>query len=67
MHVEIVNPAPGQRDFVVQPQCWKVERTFGWFGRNRLLSKEVETTTISSEANIYLASIRLMLRRRANV
>lgn len=67
MQVEIATPAPGQRGFVVQPQRWKVERTFGWFGRNRLLSKEVETTTISSEANIYLASIRLMLRRLANV
>lgn len=67
VQVEIATPAPGQRGFVVQPQRWKVERTFGWFGRNRLLSKEVETTAISSEADIYLASIRLMLRRLANV
>lgn len=54
-----------QRGFVVQPQRWKVERTFGWFNRERLLSKEFERTTESSESDLYLASIRLMLRRLA--
>ena len=52
-----------QKGFVVQPQRWKVERTFGWFNRERLLSKEFERTTQSSESDIYLASIRLLLRR----
>lgn len=61
--VEIVNRDKSQRAFVVQPQRWKVERTFGWLNWNRLLSKEFERTTESSEADIYLASIRLMLRR----
>jgi len=61
--IEIVNRPKNCRAFVVQPQRWKVERTFGWFNWNRLLSKEVERTTESSESDIYLASIRLMLRR----
>ena len=61
--IEIVNRPKGQRAFVVQPQRWKVERTYGWFNWNRLLYKEVERTTESSESDIYLASIRLMLRR----
>jgi putative transposase len=41
------------RAFVVQPQRWKVERTFGWFNWDRLLSKEFERTTESSESDIY--------------
>jgi putative transposase len=61
--IEIVSRPKNQRAFVVQPQRWKVERTFGWFNWNRLLSKEFERTTESSETDLYLASIRLMLRR----
>jgi len=30
--VDIVQRPPGQREFVVQPQRWKIERTFGWIG-----------------------------------
>lgn len=62
--VDIVKRPSGQRAFVVQPQRWKIERTFGWLGWYRILSKEYERTTESSESNVYLASIRLMLRRR---
>ena len=61
--VDIVTRAPSQREFIVQPQRWKIERTFGWLDWSRILSKEYERTTESSESNIYLASIRLMLRR----
>lgn len=61
--VDVVVRAPEQREFVVQPQRWKIERTFGWLDWSRILSKEYERTTESSESNIYLASIRLMLRR----
>ena len=61
--VDIVKRSPEQREFVAQPQRWKIERTFGWLDWSRILSKEYERTTESSESNIYLASIRLMLRR----
>jgi len=61
--IEIAIRTKNQRAFVAQPQRWKVERTFGWFNWNRLLSKEFERTTESSESDLYLASIRLMLRR----
>jgi putative transposase len=61
--VAIVQRSPEQRDFVAQPQRWKIERTFGWLNWSRLLSKEYERTTESSESDIYLASIRIMLRR----
>jgi putative transposase len=63
--VDVVSRSAEQREFVVQPQRWKIERTFGWLDWSRILSKEYERTTESSESNIYLASIRLMLRRLA--
>jgi putative transposase len=61
--VDIVQRTPEEREFVVQPQRWKIERTFGWLDWSRILGKEYERTTESSESDIYLASIRLMLRR----
>jgi putative transposase len=62
--VEIVarRPEPG---FHVLPQRWKVERTFGWFNRSRLLSKEYDVYTEVSEYWVYLASMQLMMRRLA--
>jgi putative transposase len=60
---EIVPRLQETRSFTPHPQRWKVERTLGWFDWFRLLSKEYERTTESSEADIYIASTRLMLRR----
>jgi transposase len=39
------------------------ERTFGWFGKYRRLSKDYEYLTASSEAVIDVAMIHLMVRR----
>jgi putative transposase len=61
----IVGKAPDQQGFVVHLRRWVVERTFGWLGRNRRLSKDYEEYPETSEAWIYLASIRLILRRLA--
>lgn len=51
--------------FVLLPKRWIVERTFGWLGRMRRLSKDYEYYPSSSESWIYLAMIRLMVRRTA--
>jgi putative transposase len=40
-----------------------VERTFAWMGKYRRLSKDYEFLPESSEVMIYLAMIRLMLKR----
>jgi putative transposase len=55
-------PPPG---FRVLPRRWVVERTFAWQGQNRRLSKDYEQLCSTSEALIYVAMIRLMLRRLA--
>lgn len=51
------------RGIEVLPRRWVVERTFAWLGRCRRLSKDYEFLPQSSEAMIYLAMTRLMLRR----
>jgi len=53
------------KGFVVLPKRWVVERTFAWLGYNRRLSKDYEYLPESSEAMIYIAMTRLMLRRLA--
>lgn len=61
--LEIVKRDKGVQGFQVLPRRWVVERTFGWLGRYRRLSKDYEGLTESSEAMIYAAMIRLMVRR----
>jgi putative transposase len=58
----VVNKRPGQTTFEVHKWRWIVERTFGWFGRYRRLSKDYEHITASSEAWIYIAMIHRMAR-----
>ena len=58
-------PPEGPRGFVVLPRRWVVERTFGWLGRWRRTSKDYEYLPQTSECVIYLAMIRVMLRRLA--
>jgi putative transposase len=64
--VEIVKRSDDQKGFVVLPRRWIVERTFAWFSRFRRLSKDYERLAETSEAWIYTAMIRLMLKRLAN-
>ena len=64
--VDIVARPRNQREFVAQPQRWKIERTFGWLDWSRILGKEYERTIESSASDIYLASIRLLVRRAAH-
>jgi putative transposase len=63
--LEVIKRPPGTKGFVLLPKRWVVERTFAWLGTMRRLSKDFERTTASSEAMIYVANIRLALRRLA--
>jgi putative transposase len=61
-NLEIVRRPEGAKGFVLLPRRWVVERTFGWLGRYRRLSRDFEHTVASSEAMVYIASIRRMLK-----
>ena len=49
--------------FVLLPRRWVVERTFSWLFQARRLSKDYEKNVKNSESVVYLAMIRIMIRR----
>jgi putative transposase len=51
--------------FQVLPKRWVVVRTFSWIDQNRRMSKDYERLPETSEALIYVAMTRLMVRRLA--
>ena len=61
--IQVVKHAKNLHSFEVLPRRWVVERTLGWLGRNRRLSKDYEELTESSEAWVHIAMIHLMLKR----
>ncbi len=65
MLVEVVLRPVEQKGFVVQPKCWIVERTCGWFNHYRVLSQDYEVYAEPSAQWVYLASIDVMARRLA--
>ena len=66
MALAVVKRFDWAKKFVVLPRRWSVERSFAWFGRNRRLSKDVETLIASSTAMLYFAATCLLTRRFAN-
>jgi putative transposase len=63
--LEIVRRNQGVKGFQLLPRRWVVERTFGWFGRYRRLSKDYEFQTDTSETMVLIAMIQLMVHRLA--
>ncbi len=59
----IVSRPRGAKGFVLLPRRWVVERTLGWLGRWRRLSRDYEHLPEVSEAMVTLAMVRLMLHR----
>ena len=53
------------KGFKVIPKRWIVERTLAWLTFQRRLVKDYELLPETSENLIYLAMIRIMLRRLA--
>lgn len=51
--------------FKVIPRRWVVERTFAWLTFQRRLNRDYELLPVTTECLIYLAMIRLTLRRLA--
>ena len=65
--LKIVRRPRSSHQFEVLPRRWVVERTFAWLGRCRRLSKDYEEQPETTEAWIYSAMTRLMLKRLARV
>ena len=63
--IQVVLRPKETKGFTLVKKRWVVERTFGWWNWYRRLSKDYERLPASSEAMIYIAMIRLMVRRLA--
>jgi transposase len=61
--IEIVKRSDDAAGFVVLPRRWVVERTFAWLNRNRRLAKDFEATLSSALAWLFLANVKLLIRR----
>jgi putative transposase len=65
LEVQVIKRSDDVAGFKVLPRRWVVERTFGWLMRQRRLVRDYETTDSSAEAWVYIAMIRISLRRLA--
>lgn len=63
--VQVVLRPEQTKGFVLLKKRWVVERTFGWLMGSRRLVRDYEGLAQTSETFIYLAMIRIMLRRLA--
>ena len=65
LKVQVVKRSDEVKGFKVLPRRWVVERTFGWLMQQRRLVRDYEKTEASAQAWIYIAMIRLHVRRLA--
>jgi putative transposase len=63
--VQVVLRSEQAKGFVLLKKRWVVERTFAWLMGSRRLVRDYELLPQTSETLIYIAMIRLMLRRLA--
>jgi len=49
--------------FEILPKRWVAERTFGWMGNSRRLSKDYEISTDSAETMVRISHLHTLLRR----
>jgi transposase len=65
--IEIVKRNDAATGFVLLPRRWVVERTLAWLNRNRRLAKDFEASLESALTWLFLASVKLLLRRLGSV
>jgi putative transposase len=61
--LEIVLKLGDKKGFQVLPKRWIIERTNGWVSRQRRLARDYERLITTAEAFLYIAMLRLGLRR----
>jgi putative transposase len=62
-YLEMIKRSKEKKGFNMSPIRWIVERTFGWLGRYRRLSKDYEGLPETIKNWIYISMTRLMLKR----
>jgi transposase len=65
--IEIVKRCDAATGFVLLPRRWVVERTLAWLNRNRRLAKDFEASLESALTWLFLASVKLLLRRLGRI
>ena len=65
LEVEVIKRSDDVSGFKVLPRRWVVERTFGWLVQHRRLVRDYEPTETSATGWIFIAMLRVMLRRLA--
>ncbi|AUB35997.1 Transposase (plasmid) [Nostoc flagelliforme CCNUN1] len=63
--IQVVIRPKESKKFVLLPKRWVVERTLGWLTWCRRLNKDYELLPETAETFIYIAMIRIMVRRLA--
>jgi len=63
--LEIVLKLGDKKGFQVLPKRWVIERTNAWITRQRRLARDYERLVSTAEAFLYIAMLRLGLRRLA--
>ena len=60
---EVVKHTEAKKGFVLLPRRWVVERTFGWLGRFRRLTRDYERLTTTLAGWHWIASVVSMLKQ----
>jgi transposase len=63
IRLEVVKHTEAKRGFVLLPRRWVVERTFGWLGRFRRLTRDYERLAKVLEGWHWLAFLTLIIRQ----
>jgi transposase len=61
--LEVVKHSQAKRGFVLLPRRWVVERSFGWMGRFRRLTRDYERLTTTLAGWHWLAFVALLLAK----
>jgi len=61
--LEVVKHTRAKKGFVLLPKRWVVERTFGWLGRFRRLTRDYERLTLTLAGWHWMAAVMIMLKQ----
>ena len=61
--LQVGSRPPDAEGFIPIRKRWVVERTFGWLAHHRRHARDYERTYESSEAQVYISHVRILLRR----